>query len=59
MYEDAQLLQVLNFMPLTIRQAASYIEQRALRLAISRYLDKDCRSDYNRTSLLEKDVVDG
>ncbi|KAF2464103.1 TPR-like protein [Lindgomyces ingoldianus] len=53
-----KLLQALDYMPLAITQAAAYIEQRAPRMTISRYLDVVCRSDYDRARLLKKDVGD-
>ncbi|KAI9764195.1 MAG: hypothetical protein M1839_005973, partial [Geoglossum umbratile] len=53
-----ELLQVLDYMPLAITQAAAYIEQRAPRMTISRYLDEIRRSDHDQTRLLKKDVGD-
>ncbi|KAI9860963.1 MAG: hypothetical protein M1813_005642 [Trichoglossum hirsutum] len=53
-----ELLQALDYMPLAITQAAAYIEQRAPRMTISRYLDEIRRSDYDRARLLKKDVGD-
>ena len=53
-----ELLQALDYMPLAITQAAAYIEQRAPRMTISRYLDEVRRSDHDRARLLKKDVGD-
>ncbi|KAH0556924.1 hypothetical protein GP486_005284, partial [Trichoglossum hirsutum] len=53
-----ELLQALDYMPLAITQAAAYIEQRAPRMTISRYLDEIRRSDHERARLLKKDVGD-
>ena len=53
-----ELLQSLDYMPLAITQAAAYIEQRAPRMTISRYLDEVRRSDHDRAHLLKKDVGD-
>ena len=53
-----ELLQALDYMPLAITQAAAYIERRAPRMTISRYLDKVRRSDYDRARLLNKDLRD-
>ncbi|KAF2193440.1 TPR-like protein [Zopfia rhizophila CBS 207.26] len=52
------LLQALDYMPLAITQAAAFIEQRAPRVTISRYLDELCTGDHNRARLLKKDVGD-
>jgi tetratricopeptide (TPR) repeat protein len=58
--DDAiELLKALDYMPLAITQAAAYIEQRAPRMTVSRYLDEVVQSDYNRSSLLMKDMGDG
>ena len=54
----AELLQALDYMPLAITQAAAYIEQRAPRMTISRYLDEVRRSDHDRARLLNKDLRD-
>jgi hypothetical protein len=40
-----KLLQTLNYMPLAIAQAVTFIKQRAPRMSISRYLEEVCRSD--------------
>ncbi|KAI9777133.1 MAG: hypothetical protein M1839_009089 [Geoglossum umbratile] len=54
-----ELLQALDYMPLAITQAAAYIEQRAPRMTISRYLDEIRKSDHDRARLLKKDMGDG
>lgn len=53
-----ELLRILDNMPLAVTQAAAFIEQRAPRMTISRYLDEIRRSDLDRTRLLTKDVGD-
>jgi Tetratricopeptide repeat len=53
-----ELLHALDYMPLAITQAAAYIEQRAPRMTISRYLGEVRRSDHDRARLLKKDVGD-
>jgi hypothetical protein len=52
------LLQTLDYMPLAITQAAAYINQRAPRITVSKYLHDLLRSDKDRASLLKKDVGD-
>jgi hypothetical protein len=54
----AELLQALDYMPLAITQAAAYIEQRAPRMTVSRYLDEVRRSDHDRARLLNKGLRD-
>ena len=53
-----ELLQVLDYMPLAISQAAAFIEQRAPRMTISRYLDQVLESDEARARLLKMDIGD-
>ncbi|KAH7128722.1 kinesin light chain [Dendryphion nanum] len=53
-----ELLEVLDYMPLAITQAAAFIEQRAPRMSISRYVDDVRKSDTSRARLLQKDVGD-
>ncbi|ORY05389.1 hypothetical protein BCR34DRAFT_633083 [Clohesyomyces aquaticus] len=53
-----ELLQVVDYMPLAITQATAFIQQRAPRMTISRYLDEVRRSDHDRARLLTKDVRD-
>lgn len=50
--EAPQLITVLDFMPLTIVQAAAYIKQRAPRVSVPRYLEYLQESDDNKASLL-------
>ena len=57
-HNATELLQALDYMPLAITQAAAYIEQRAPRMTISRYLNEIRRSDHDRARLLKKDVGD-
>ncbi|KAN0110923.1 hypothetical protein V8E51_007310 [Hyaloscypha variabilis] len=54
----AELVQALDFYPLAITQAAAYINQRAPRITISRYLQDLQSSDKDRASLLQKDIGD-
>lgn len=58
MSDAVKLLQALDYMPLAITQAAAYIEQRAPRMTISRYLNEVLGSDFDRTRLLNQDVGD-
>jgi tetratricopeptide (TPR) repeat protein len=58
MNDAVELLQVLDYMPLAITQAAAYISQRAPRITVSKYLREFCKSDRDRTRLLKKDVGD-
>ncbi|CAG8345481.1 unnamed protein product, partial [Penicillium salamii] len=51
--ESRQLVNALEFMPLTIVQAASYIRNRAPRSSVSQYLKDFLRSDRKATKLLE------
>jgi tetratricopeptide (TPR) repeat protein len=51
----AELVRALEFMPLALVQAASYIRQRAPRCSVRQYLEAFYKSDRNRTSLLEHD----
>ncbi|KAH7108869.1 putative kinesin [Dendryphion nanum] len=53
-----ELLQALDYMPLAIAQAAAFIEQRAPRMTISRYVDEVRKSDTSQARLLQKDVGD-
>jgi tetratricopeptide (TPR) repeat protein len=57
--DDAmRLICALDFMPLAITQAAAFINQRAPRMSLSRYVDEVGRSDKDRARLLKKDVGD-
>jgi tetratricopeptide (TPR) repeat protein len=57
-HDAIELLQALDCMPLAITQAAAYIEQRAPRMTISRYIDEIRKTDHDRARLLTKDVGD-
>lgn len=48
----AELAAALEYMPLAIVQAASYIVQRAPRCSVAQYLDMFRRSDHDKMSLL-------
>ncbi|PSN58707.1 hypothetical protein BS50DRAFT_450258, partial [Corynespora cassiicola Philippines] len=50
--EVGELAAALEFMPLAIVQATSYIAHRALRCSVHQYLEKFQESDRKRTSLL-------
>ncbi|KAJ4179577.1 hypothetical protein NW767_014589 [Fusarium falciforme] len=54
----ADLVRVLDYMPLAITQAAAFINRRAPRMSISRYLDEFRRSDKKRANLLNRDAGD-
>jgi hypothetical protein len=49
----AELATVLEFMPLAIFQAATYIAERAPRCSVRQYLEQFRKSDSKRTSLLD------
>jgi len=49
----ANLVAVLEFMPLAIVQAAAYIAQKAPRCSARQYMEKFQRSDKEKTSLLD------
>ena len=49
----AELVTVLEFMPLAIFQAATYIAERAPRCSVRQYLEQFRKSDSKRTSLLD------
>jgi hypothetical protein len=51
----AELVAVLENMPLAIVQAAAYISQRAPRFSVRQYLDKFKKSERKRSSLLTYD----
>ncbi|KAJ5627172.1 hypothetical protein N7528_004599 [Penicillium herquei] len=51
--ELVQLVEELEFMPLAITQAASYINHRSPRCSASQYLEKLRQSDRQATKLLE------
>jgi hypothetical protein len=48
----AHLVEMLEFMPLAIVQAAAYITQRAPRFSVEQYIEKFQKSDREKTSLL-------
>jgi ribosomal protein L14E/L6E/L27E len=54
--ESQQLVNALEFMPLAIVQAASYIRNRASRYSVSQYLRDFQRSDREATKLLKKEA---
>jgi hypothetical protein len=51
----AELVTVLEYMPLAIVQAAAYVLQRAPRCSVRQYLDQFNKSERKRTSLLNRD----
>ncbi|KAJ5346218.1 hypothetical protein N7452_004222 [Penicillium brevicompactum] len=53
--EEAEmaLVQALEFIPLAITQAGSYIANRSPRVTVSRYLQLFCESESNQTHLLQ------
>jgi hypothetical protein len=52
----AQLVQVLEFMPLTIVQAARYITHNPSRYSVSQYLGKIIKSDRDVIRLLDHEA---
>ncbi|KAJ5510416.1 Tetratricopeptide-like helical [Penicillium expansum] len=54
--ESEQLVDTLEFMPLAIVQAASYIRNRAPRYSVSQYLTDFRKSDREATKLLKKEA---
>ncbi|KAI9877032.1 MAG: hypothetical protein M1830_005006 [Pleopsidium flavum] len=54
----AELVQTLDYMPLAISQAAAYINSRAPRITVSKYLNDIHNSGRNRISLLKNNVGD-
>ncbi|OCL09134.1 hypothetical protein AOQ84DRAFT_388390 [Glonium stellatum] len=56
--DAVELLEMLDYMPLAISQAAAYISQRAPRVTISKYLRHLRQGDKDRADLLNKDVGD-
>lgn len=53
-----ELIEVLDFMPLALTQAAPFIQQRAPRMSLSGYIAKGRRSDDDQAQLLQKDLGD-
>lgn len=54
----SELLEVLDYMPLAISQAAVYIEQRAPRMTVLRYVEEVRKSEKSRANMLQKDMGD-
>ena len=54
----SELLNVLDYMPLAITQAAAYIQQRAPRMSVKRYLEDFRKSEKDQSRLLTKDLGD-
>lgn len=55
MNHGADLVEALEYMPLAISQAGAYIQQRAPRTSISKYLEEFRRSERGKFSLLNRD----
>ena len=53
-----RLLQALDYIPLAISQAAAFINQRAPRITVTKYLGTFRKSDRDRASLLNRDTGD-
>ncbi|KAI1116993.1 P-loop containing nucleoside triphosphate hydrolase protein [Nemania sp. NC0429] len=53
-----QLVEALENIPLAISQAAAYIQRRAPRMSISKYLEEFRRSELERSSLLNYEFSD-
>lgn len=56
--DSAELVHILDYMPLAITQAAPYIRQRVPRITLSKYLHDLGTNDKDKASLLKKDVGD-
>jgi len=56
--DAAALVKELDYMPLAITQAAAYINQRAPRATVSRYLEDLRKGDQDRAKLLNTDIGD-
>jgi tetratricopeptide (TPR) repeat protein len=52
------LAEALEYMPLAISQAAAYIQQRAPRTSVRKYLEEFRKSERKKSSLLNHDVGD-
>lgn len=52
------LVEALDYMPLAISQAASYISRRYPRVTVLSYLQKFQKDDHNRAQLLKADLGD-
>ena len=55
MDHGAELVEALEYMPLAISQAGAYIQQRAPRTSIRKYLEEFRRSERSKFSLLNRD----
>ncbi|TGJ81185.1 hypothetical protein E0Z10_g7582 [Xylaria hypoxylon] len=53
-----KLVEALEYMPLAISQAAAYIQRRAPRTSISKYLEEFQKSEQKRSNLLNHDFGD-
>ncbi|KAI0810007.1 P-loop containing nucleoside triphosphate hydrolase protein [Xylaria sp. FL0064] len=58
MHMVTNLVEVLEYMPLAISQAAAYIQRRAPRMSISKYLEEFQKSERKMSSLLNQDSND-
>ncbi|KAK2763919.1 hypothetical protein FQN54_009538 [Arachnomyces sp. PD_36] len=56
--DGSELIQILDYMPLAIAQAAAYINQRAPLTTVSKYLHDIRKSDGDRSRLLQQDAGD-
>ncbi|KAI1158420.1 P-loop containing nucleoside triphosphate hydrolase protein [Nemania serpens] len=56
--DGVELMEALECMPLAISQAAAYIQHRAPRASVKKYLDEFRRSEQKRSSLLNYDAHD-
>jgi hypothetical protein len=52
------LLQIFDYIPLAITQAATFINQRIPRVTVSKYLHNLKKSDTERIRLLNKNIID-
>ena len=53
-----RLLRALDYMPLAISQAAAYINQRAPRITVTKYLENFYKSERKKARLLDTDMGD-
>ena len=56
--DNAELVTILESMPLAIAQAAAYIKQRAPRCSVQQYIEKLQIMDKSKTGLLDRDEGD-
>jgi tetratricopeptide (TPR) repeat protein len=54
----SELLNALDYMPLAITQAVAYIQQRAPRMSVKRYLEDFRKSERDQSRLLTTDLGD-